>query len=457
MNHRDDQIGDALDQLDVPEHAPDFFARLDAALDDIDAEEIPVATLRRPRWPMRLGIAASVAAVAVAAYSIVTFVPGTVPDRIADRLGPQVASAAEVTEQVRRAVAETRTLRGMLVLIEREAAGGNPREMRYEFTATASGDYRLSGENTMPDGTVIAEEIAYDAAAGMELRHTDDGVFPMWTERTGLAPGAPDENAGDWVLQRRLGALVQALVAAEDGDVTASTYDGRDVWALDTAVSPNLIAALSADRIEVTVDRETGLPLRVVETRGGELVREMRLESLEANVELPADTFTLDVPATVEVGLIDAGFRRVAIEDAYEIVGYTPLTPGWLPDGYELDIVAVATEAQPTGVEGMNPPSHGVVSLLYRRGFERIVVTTRRAGTAPDAWSDPLASGEGYRDEPETFALSGGGLEGAPAELLVGAHALPHVWARGAEFVLTVAGDASAEELVRIAESLSAQ
>ncbi len=472
MNRRDDRIGEALEALDVPEHAPDFFTRLDAAFDDIDAEEASVTplrrtraartgapatrTARRPRRTFRLGLAASVAAFAVAAYALVTFAPGTVPDRIADSLRPQVASAAEVTEQVRRAVAETGTLRGVLVLVEREEPGAPTREMRWEFAATAEGDYRLSGENTMPDGTTIAEEIAYDASAGVERRLTDDGVFPMWTERTGLAPGAPDENAGDWVLERRLGALVQALAASEDGDVAESTHDGRDVWVLETTVSPNLIAALAADRIEVTVDRETGLPLRVVETRDGELVREMRLEALKAGVDLPETTFSLSVPDGVEVGRIDGGFRRVPIEDAEAAVGYAPLAPAWLPDGFELDTVAVAAETQSTGVEGMNPASRGVVSLLYRRGFEQLVVTTRRTGPEPGSWSDPLASGEGYRDEPESVTLGDGALRGASAELLVGAHALPHLWARDADLVVTVAGSASAEELVRIAESLGA-
>ncbi|MDP2232410.1 MAG: hypothetical protein Q8K89_02150, partial [Actinomycetota bacterium] len=113
MNRRDDHIGDALEQLDVPDHAPDFFARLDVALSDIDTQEAPVTTLRRPRRNLRFGIAAGVAALAVATYTLATLPPGTVSDRIADRFGPQVASAAEVTEQVKRAVAEVRTLRGV--------------------------------------------------------------------------------------------------------------------------------------------------------------------------------------------------------------------------------------------------------------------------------------------------------------------------------------------------------
>ena len=129
--------------------------------------------------------------------------------------------------------------------------------------------------------------------------------------------------------------------------------------------------------------------------------------------------------------------------------------------------VKVATQAQPTGTEGANPPSRNVVSVSYRRGFDRIVVTTRATGTArrcsttlpgsdPTAcWADPLASGEGFVDRPERFAVTGGALTGAQAELVVSPRGVPHVWTIDNRLVVTVAGDASAEELRRIANSFA--
>jgi len=58
-------------------------------------------------------------------------------------------------------------------------------------------------------------------------------------------------------------------------------------------------------------------------------------------------------------------------------------------------------------------------------------------------------------DEPELFVIDGGALAGADAELVVSPRGTPHVWAIDDELVVTVAGDASADELRRMAESFS--
>src|SRR5205085_4809097 len=102
---------------------------------------------------------------------------------------------------------------------------------------------------------------------------------------------------------------------------------------------------------------------------------------------------------------------------AVAIVGYRPFLPTDLPGGFERAEVTAAAEGPSTGSEGMNPAAPGVVSVAYRRGFDRIVVTTRRTdgigrchqevpGSDPSAcWADPLASGEGFVDEPAPFVV----------------------------------------------------
>lgn len=129
--------------------------------------------------------------------------------------------------------------------------------------------------------------------------------------------------------------------------------------------------------------------------------------------------------------------------------------------------VTVAARAQSTGTEGANPPSRDVVSVAYRRGFDLIVVTTRAAGSAEvcstvlpgsdpsPCWADPLASGEGIRDEPQPFTVSSGALAGSRAELVLSPRGIPHVWAIGDRLVVTVAGDATGDELARMAESFA--
>lgn len=80
-----------------------------------------------------------------------------------------------------------------------------------------------------------------------------------------------------------------------------------------------------------------------------------------------------------------------------------------------------------------------MVSVAYRRGFDRIVVTTRATGAAAAArlpspgsgsvtcWADPLASGEGILDQPERFTVAGGALAGAQAELHARSRPAPHL------------------------------
>ncbi len=144
-------------------------------------------------------------------------------------------------------------------------------------------------------------------------------------------------------------------------------------------------------------------------------------------------------------------------------VGYRPLLPEDVPAGFERAEVTVAAEAQPTGSEAANPPSRDMVSVAYRRGFDRIVVTTRATGpfqlASPDGtgtvagWDDPLASGEGFLDEPERFTVATGDRAGALAELVLSPRRVPHVWTFDDDLVTTVSGDASGEELRRMVES----
>src|ERR687892_2512665 len=92
------------------------------------------------------------------------------------------------------------------------------------------------------------------------------------------------------------------------------------------------------------------------------------------------------------------------------------------------------------------------VSLSYRRGFDQFLVTTRLAEGAP--WGDPLASGEGFVDHPEQVTIPSGALEGAEAELVIAPRAIPHLWTLADGVVVTVGGDLSRAELLRVTESL---
>lgn len=419
-------LGAALRALPVPDHAPGFEWALRQRL---------VAERRRRsgrlswRWP---------AAAAVAAAAALAVLVGLPRD--------EAATAAEVKAAVQTALARASTLSGVIVT----DGPGPGDELRWRFAMTDEGDFRLTGIG-FPD------DVAYDASTGVARslnRSASLGGDTLFAaERTGIAPGPPDGGPPTWILPRELGGFVRALLAAEDPRLRETEYQGCPAWQLDVPVEPNaIVPEFSGDAIAVTIDRETGMPVRVVETKRGAFIRELRLEQLAVDAELAPETFALDFPAGMEILRSDEGFRRVPLAEVAAAASYDPLVPAWVPDGFQLAEVAVARRSsEPTGVEGSNPPSERVVSLSYRRGLDQILVTTRLAN---GEWSDPLATGEGFVDRPERIRLGAGALAGSEAELVIDPRGIPHLWTTGPDLVVTVAGDAGRAELVRIAESL---
>ncbi|MEA2933041.1 MAG: hypothetical protein QOI56_1826 [Actinomycetota bacterium] len=107
----------------------------------------------------------------------------------------------------------------------------------------------------------------------------------------------------------------------------------------------------------------------------------------------------------------------------------------------------------------MNPPAAVVVSVAYRRGFDEIVVSTPQDGRPVPVRTAvgglllgrSMASGEGETDVSEPFVVEGGALAGAKAELVLSARGTPHVWTIDDRLVVTISGDASGDELRRMA------
>jgi hypothetical protein len=465
VSDRDERLGQELRRLDVPDHGPEFFARL---ADRLEGEPAP---RRRPAWQPPLLIGA-VAALLLAVFAVSTVFTG-------DGGGPlrpsppvtRLVSATVVRERVSTALSSLRTLSGE-VTIECETAfgdclppdAGGRTTLRWSFVTTAAGDERITGIGRRDD-------VAYSAAR-REQRSGGDGRPPAQII-SNLPPGPPDQAARPSVLRRDVASVLRAFLSTtDDVPVTEVTEGGRPAWRLVAPVTPNKLAGPggSGDRLEVVVDRETGFPLRITETLAGRFLHEVRLSNLVVDATVDPATFTLDPPAGVQVFRQDVGFRAVPLADVRAAVGYQPVLPaaGALPPGYQLAEVTVATQAQPTGSEGANPPSRNIVSVAYRRGFDRIVVTTRSTGTArrcsitvpgsdPTAcWADPLASGEGFADQPERFTVGGGSLAGAQAELVLSPRGVPHVWTLDSRLVVTLAGDATAAELHRLVESFAA-
>jgi len=433
---RDEWLGELLRELEAPQHEPQFHSTLRRRL----RETQPARRHGAGRWTVRVAAVAGFAAIAVAVVGLPR--GGDSPSLP----GPQAASAATVRAQVRATLATLHGLSGVLV-----ATGpGHSPGARWRFELDTTGDLRLEGPRP-------GDVETYDASAAIvrSAQHSASlgGDTLFYSERTGVAPGAPDEGPPTWLLPEQYGSFVRAALADTPSSVTDVVYEGRPSWLLEVGTTPNLIVpGLSGDRLAITVDRATGMPVRVVESKNHVLLRELRIENLAVDPSLAAGTFDVAFPAGAEVMRSDDGFRRVTLDRVAAAVGYRPLVPGWVPDGYRLAEVAVASEAASTGNAGDNPPSRMVVSLSYRRGVDQFLVTTRMRGDG--TWSDPLASPEGYVDSPTPTLVRSGALTGTDAEIVVSAHTEPHLWALSDTLVVTVGGDLTRPELTRIADSL---
>ena len=433
--YRDHGLGSALCELDVPEHDEAFFVELEKRLRP-DGERVrPRRRILSP--PRRVG--RTLALAGGTCVAVLLFVTLALPQL---RSGSDVARAAEVRTAVLKTLAGAQTISGDLVYTALDVRTGRTTTTRQTFAEDARGDLRLTDVGGPGD-------LAYDAARGVERSITTSasmGTGTFYAERVGLAPGAPDEGPSDFVLGREVGAVVRALAAAHSTSVADVSYAGRAAWKLDAQVKPNIVFA-DADRLQITVDRETGFPVHVLTTLGGAFRSELTLRHLVVDRPLAADEFAVQFPAGAEVLHTNAGFVHVDRAGAAKVVGYQPLLPSAVPAGFRLETIAVARETAPTGPGGSNPPSRDVVSAAYRRGLDEFVVTTRRR--VAGAWRDPFAM-EGVDLWFERVPLPGA----SSAELVLDSRTVPHLWALTDGLVVTVSGDLDRAQLLAVARSL---
>ena len=428
LHFRDEGLGAALRELHVPPHRPGFEQELGELL----------AREQRPRrWTQLRPRGLAAAAAALAAVAVVFAVT---------RLASSPALASRVQAKAAAAFANGRTMRGVIVW---RSQFGQREVSRWSFAMTARGDLRATALDGSADSVYLASTgvlRGLNASSALGSAHRFASVV------TGVPPGPPDGGpAQDEFIQRRLGAVVRVLVAADDPRVRTTVFEGRKAWRVALPTQPNRAYA-DYDRLDVTIDQKTGIVLRAVYTLHGKFRSELRVVRFAVDRPLPPKTFRLVFPRGEEVLRSDEGFRRVPLRRAASTVGYAPLVPHSVPAGYRLADVAVARKPANAAQLDEEPPSRDVVSLSYRRGFDEFLVTTRRRGSG--TWRDPLRPPQGSTGHPQRVRLHGGALDGITAELDVDLRTTPHLWALTPTLVVTVSGDLARDELLAVAQSL---
>ncbi len=328
-----------------------------------------LASLRGSPRRVALGSAAVAALLAAVVGTVVVTTAGT-----------GTASAAEVGAKVAAGLALEQTVSGEFSVRTRKPA---PRPRRgpgcvnctpivplpSRFVVGVDGSYVSL---TLPRDAPVRYDVAYDARSGVL---TFSGGL-LYIRGRNLDPAAPNVHP-----YARLGAWVQRALAERSPRIRETTLAGRPAWKLtvDFTRGENLYDAYGA-RVEVVVDRETGLVLQLTQYADdpGRWTSIATVRNLRIGAPTTAGTFTVPRPPGVRVVEHDFGFHRVAVPDAAAVVGYSPLLPTET-GGPALSDFAVAKTTTPPLAPRDFPGAHrNVVSARYGDWPDAVAVTTRR-------------------------------------------------------------------------------
>jgi hypothetical protein len=344
-------------------------------------------------------------------------------------------TSERVEQAIRKALRDTR-----VYLAERDPSNGDAETV----LVLANGDRYTKGTDSWQ---------RYDASAGTFLRYSRFDGREQVDEWTELAPGLPD-TAVERFWDVAPDAIAKTALSLDLSTAVETDHHGRPAWTLQ---GPVLRA--HADHAAITIDRATGLGLRLQLFEAARPGLDVRWQTIVVDPPVSPETFLPPFPDLPRQH-VTVGFEPVPLDGLARAVGYRPLLPTVLPDGFAAKRSAVAASIAVVD-DYLNPESRRVVSVTYRRGLERFTVSNRLRGTGleRDQWRSPYNATESAPVvyNPERVRLAGGALDGVLAEVSTrGATRPNHLWALTNDLVIFIVGDLDRDGLVAVAQSLGA-
>lgn len=259
----------------------------------------------------------------------------------------------------------------------------------------------------------------------------DGDTWWSWSPPEGLTTngGDPQHRHGSQMVTHLLdpAQLLGALDLEPAGSGEAAGRAARLVRARPRDVEPGFAAhrlgGLGADEILLAVDAERGVVLRSEARIDGEPFRSEELEEIEFDVELPRETFRLEVPGEEPVDVRDRFRRReLPLDEVARRATFRVFAPR-VATGWRLSAHLGEASARPPAQESVHLLYHDVFGT--RHFYVNEAAEPPRQPVAPDARRERVERG-GLELELVSPAEGNGGAQRCVALERDGTHVLLH-------------------------------
>ena len=233
---------------------------------------------------------------------------------------------------------------------------------------------------TMPPSP--KRDIAFDAKTGVETSFLNGVLIGVrfYVRATNVDPAAPVVTP-----EGRLATWVQRALARSDPKVKNASFEGRPAWKLTLDFkSGHPLSDEYGARVEIVVDRATGLVLQVTQYAftPGRWTSIETINDLKVGRQTTAADFTIKPPTGVKTVSHDYGFRRVSVDQVPQLAGYPALLPTETRGRPLADLaVARASTDRYASLRPGAPVRRSVVSARYGPPTDSITVSTYRGAT----------------------------------------------------------------------------